>query len=112
MPEETFFVFYRLWGPWRPVGTAVFLLVFVIPFVGLLGVKPKKYAPTMVGFALVSLVGIWLERYLEVVPSINGGAGPAIGAPELGGTALFGGLSFLCIAWFAAPRAVVSPRPA
>ena len=110
LPEETFFVFYRLWGPWRPVGTGVFLLVFVIPFIGLLGVKPKKYAPTMVGFALVSLVGIWLERYLEVVPSINGGVGPAIGLPELGVTALFGGLYLLSIAWFAARRPMLSPR--
>ena len=110
LPEETFFVFYRLWGPWRPLGTAVFLLVFVIPFIGLLGVKPKKYARTMVGFALVSLVGIWLERYLEVVPSINGGAGPAIGVPELGVTALFAGLYFLSIAWFAARRPMLSPR--
>ena len=110
LPEETFFIFYRLWGPWRPVGTAVFFLVFVIPFVGLLGVKPKKYAPTMVGFALVSLVGIWLERYLEVVPSINNGAGPAIGVPELGVTALFAGLYLLSIAWFAARRPMLSPR--
>ncbi len=110
LPEETFFIFYRLWGPWRPVGTAVFLLVFVIPFIGLLGVKPKKYAPTMVGFALVSLAGIWLERYLEVVPSINNGAGPAIGVPELGVTALFAGLYLLSIAWFAARRPMLSPR--
>src|SRR2546426_5917671 len=43
LPEETFFIFYRLIGPWKPVGVAVFLLVFVIPFVGLLGVRPKKY---------------------------------------------------------------------
>ena len=110
LPEETFFIFYRLWGPWRPVGTAVFFLVFVIPFIGLLGVKPKKYAPTMVGFALVSLAGIWLERYLEVVPSINNGAGPAIGVPEVGVTALFAGLYLLSIAWFAARRPMLSPR--
>jgi len=36
LPEETFFIFYRLFGPWKPIGVAVFLLVFVIPFVGLL----------------------------------------------------------------------------
>src|SRR2546430_10941781 len=48
LPEETYFIFYRLYGAWRPVGTAVFLLVFLIPFVGLLGVKPKKFAPTMI----------------------------------------------------------------
>src|SRR5438874_4074546 len=69
LPEETYFIFYRLTGAWRPVGIAVFLMVFLIPFIGLLGVKPKTFSPTMVGFALVSLAGIWLERYLEVVPA-------------------------------------------
>src|SRR5581483_6671935 len=76
LPEETYFIFYRLWGPWRPVGTAVFLLV----------VRPKQSPPILAGFAVVSLAGIWLERYLEVVPAINGGAGPTLGLPELGAT--------------------------
>ncbi|HXF95943.1 MAG TPA: hypothetical protein VNI61_07545 [Gemmatimonadales bacterium] len=110
LPEETHFVFYRLWGPWLPVGTAVFLMVFVIPFVGLLGVKPKKYAPTLAGFTLVSLAGIWLERYLEVVPSINHGAGPAIGVPELGVALFYFGLFLLGLAWFAGRYPMLSPR--
>ncbi len=110
LPEETYFIFYRLYGVWRPVGIAVFLLVFLIPFIGLLGVKPKLFAPTMVGFALVSLVGIWLERYLEVVPAINGGAGPAIGLPEIGVTLFFGGVFFMSWAWFASRYPIISPR--
>jgi hypothetical protein len=110
LPDETFFIFYRLFGPWKPVGVAVFLLVFVVPFVGLLGAKPKRYPPTLASFALVSLVGIWLERYLEVVPSINGGAGPALGLPELGVTLLFGGLFLLSFAWFGARYPMLSPR--
>jgi len=110
LPEETYFIFYRLYGVWRPVGIAVFLLVFLIPFIGLLGVKPKLFAPTMVGFALVSLVGIWLERYLEVVPAINGGTGPAIGLPEIGVTLFFGGLFFMSWAWFASRYPIISPR--
>ncbi|HEU5260995.1 MAG TPA: hypothetical protein VFU41_06160 [Gemmatimonadales bacterium] len=110
LPEETYFVFYRLIGPWRPVGVGVFLLVFVIPFVGLLGVKPKRYPPTLFGFALISLVGIWLERYVEVVPSINGGAGPAIGVPEIGVTLLFSGLFAVAIGWFAGRYPMISPR--
>src|SRR5204863_2802161 len=92
LPEETYFIFYRLTGAWRPVGIAVFLMVFLIPFIGLLGVKPKTFSPTMVGFALVSLAGIWLERYLEIVPSINGGQGPVIGVTEVGVTLFFAGL--------------------
>ena len=110
LPEETFFIFYRLIGPWKPVGIAVFLLVFVIPFVGLLGVRPKKHAPTLVTFALASLIGVWLERYLEIVPSINGGADPAIGVPEVGVTLLFGGLFLLSIGWFGARYPMLSPR--
>ena len=110
LPEETYFIFYRLIGPWRPVGVWVFLLVFVIPFVGLLGVRPKKYPPTFLAFALVSLAGIWLERYLEIVPSINGGAGPAIGLPEAGVTLLFAGLFLVAMGWFATRYPMISPR--
>ena len=110
LPDETYFIFYRLYGAWRPVGIAVFLLVFVIPFVGLLGARPKTFSPTLVGFAIVSLIGIWLERYLEIVPSINGGAGPAIGVPEIGCALLFGGLFFVSWAWFAGRYPAVSPR--
>ena len=110
LPEETYFIFYRLYGAWRPLGIAVFSLVFVIPFIGLLGERPKKFGPTLVGFAIVSLVGIWLERYLEVVPSINHGAGPAIGIPEIGTTLFFAGLFLLSWAWFAARYPIISPR--
>ncbi|HEV8399189.1 MAG TPA: hypothetical protein VGQ18_05030 [Gemmatimonadales bacterium] len=110
LPEETYFIFYRLSGAWKPIGIAVFLLVFLIPFIGLLGVKPKLFSATMVTFAIVSLAGVWLERYLEVVPSVNHGAGPAIGVPELGTALFFGGIFFLSWAWFAGRFPIISPR--
>jgi len=110
MPEETFFIFYRLIDPWRPFGVAVFLLVFVVPFIGLLGVKPKKSPLLLTTFALVSLLGIWLERYLEVVPSINGRAAPVLGVPEIGVALLFGGLFLGSLGWFGARYPMVSPR--
>ena len=110
LPEETYFVWYRLWGPWRPVGVSVFVLVFVVPFLGLLGAKPKRYPPTFLLFASISLVGLWLERYLEVVPSINGGAGPALGVPEIGVTLLYAGLFLLAFGWFARRYPLLSPR--
>lgn len=110
LPEETYFVFYRLWGPWRPVGTAVFLLVFLVPFIGLLGARPKQQPLILAAFVLTGLAGIWLERYLEVVPSINHGAGPAIGVPELGVTLLFFGLFLLSLGWFGGRYPMLSPR--
>jgi len=110
LPEETWFDFYRLYGAWKPIGVAVFLLVFLAPFVGLLGAWTMKFPPTLVGFGMVSLTGVWLERYLEIVPSINRGAGPAIGLLEVGLLALFGGLFALAYAWFGARYPMVSPR--
>jgi hypothetical protein len=110
LPEETYFVFYRLWGPWRPFGVAVFLMVFVIPFVALLGEKPKRSPVWLLAIALVSLGGVWIERYLEIVPSINGGAGPALGVPELGGLLFFAGLYALSYSWFASRYPMLSPR--
>jgi hypothetical protein len=110
LPEETYFIFYRLWGVWRPVGVAVFLLVFLIPFIGLLGVKPKRSSAWLLGIALLSVAGIWLERYYEIVPSLNGGAGPAIGLPELGALLFIGGLYALSYSWFAARYPMISPR--
>jgi hypothetical protein len=110
LPEETYWVFYRLWGGWRVIGTAVFLMVFVTPFLGLLGARPKTYPPTFAGFALVSLAGLWLERYLEIVPSINQGHGPSLGLPEAGAAVMLFGLFLLAYGAFAKMYPMVSPR--
>jgi hypothetical protein len=110
LPEETGFVFARLWGPWRPVATLVLLGMFVVPFVGLIGVLPKKLPVTLGIFSGVILVALWLERYLMVMPSITEQAGPVFGLPELGPTLLFLGL-FLVTYGLAARRfPMVSPR--
>ena len=110
LPEETGFVFARLWGHWFPVGRAVFLGMFLIPFVGLLGVLPKKTPVTLGFFASVSLCGLWLERYLLVMPSITPAPGPIFGIPELAPTLLFSGLFLLSYALFARRFPMLSPR--
>ena len=110
LPEETGFVFARLWGTWLPVGRAVFLGMFLIPFIGLLGVTPKKWPVTMALFATVSLVALWLERYLMVMPSVTELDGPAFGLPELGPTLLLLGLFFYMYGRFARAFPMISPR--
>lgn len=110
MPEETGFVFARLWGPWRPVGAAVFIGMFLVPFSGLIGVLPKKTPFTLGLFATVSLLALWLERYLLVVPSVTAAAGPMIGVPEIAATVLMGGLFLFCYGLFARTFPMVSPR--
>jgi hypothetical protein len=112
LPEETGFVFARLWGPWRPVGTAVFLGLFIIPFFGLLGEFPKKFSPTLAFFAGLSLVALFIERYLLVLPSVTLEHGPVFGVPELGATALFLGAFILVYGLFGNRFPMVSPRAA
>ncbi len=110
LPEETGFVFARLWGNWLPVGGAVLVGMFIIPFFGLLGVAPKKVRATFVFFATVSLVALWLERYLLVMPSVTALPGPVFGLPEAGPTLLFLGCYLLCYALFARTFPMISPR--
>ncbi|HEY4101059.1 MAG TPA: hypothetical protein VGM20_09300 [Gemmatimonadales bacterium] len=110
MHEETGFVFARLWGPWRPVGAAVGIGVFLIPFAGLLGVAPKKAPLTLGLLATISFASLWLERYLLVTPSVTAAAGPVFGLPELGPICLFLGLFLTCYAIFARTFPMVSPR--
>lgn len=110
LPEETGFVFARLWGPWRPIGAAVFLGMFVVPFIGLLGVLPKKTPVTLGLFTTVSLSALWLERYLMVLPSVTHEAGPVFGLAEFGPTALFLGLFLLAYGLFGRTFPMVSPR--
>jgi hypothetical protein len=65
------------------------MLMFVVPFFGLLSKAAKTYTPTMTLFALCSIVGLWMQRYVEIYPSIYAtGAGEH--ATEAGQTAVEG----------------------
>src|SRR5206468_3923904 len=48
------------------------VLVFVMPFFGLLSRAAKVFYPTLVLFTLCTVVGMWLMRYIEVYPSEYG----------------------------------------
>jgi hypothetical protein len=110
LPEETGFVFARLWGHWLPIGQTVFIGMFLVPFFGLLGVAPKKTRATLGFFAVVSLVSLWLERYLLVMPSVSPLPGPVFDLPEAAPTLLFLGLYLLSYALFARTFPMISPR--
>jgi hypothetical protein len=85
MAEETHFFRLRGIGPWAPLTAIIAVLVFVLPFFGLLSRAAKVYLPTFALFAWSSIIGIWLQRYGEVYPSLYGiPAHMPLGIPELG----------------------------
>ena len=91
MPEETWWVFLRFEEPWRGLGFLAFTLVFVIPFLGMLNKTSKTNPFLLTSFSLVALVGIWVERHVLVMPSLE----PStvwVGLPEIGVTIGFLGL--------------------
>ena len=112
LPEETSAMMLRIAvQPWRPVGILMVILVFVLPFWGLMGVKPKQTPAILGTFAVISLAGLWLDRWVFVVPSIVQRAPRApLGWTELLVTAGFAGLWGLTHAWFAGTFPIVSPR--
>jgi len=93
-PEETHFFANRMSGVWLPVTLAIPILMFAIPFFGLLGKYPKVFSPTMITFALSSLTGLFIHRYIEIYPSIylQGVAQVPFGLWEIGIFAGFLGL--------------------
>jgi Ni/Fe-hydrogenase subunit HybB-like protein len=107
--EETSFVFYRLWGEWRPIAVLVGLMVFLIPFWGLIWVKAKINPITFSLFFAISLAGVWLERYLLVQPSLTE-HGPVFGLPEIAISLGFLGLFLVAYGLFATAFPMVSPR--
>jgi hypothetical protein len=110
LPEETGFVFARLWGHWLPIGVAVLWGMFIIPFFGLLGVRPKKSRVMLGFFATISLVALWLERYLLVMPSVTALPGPQFRVPEAGPTLALAGLFLLAYGVFGRTFPMLSPR--
>ncbi len=66
-------------------------MVFVIPFLGLLNKHTKKSPLLLAAFSLCVLAGMWLERHVLVMPSLNPDS-VWIGLPEVGVTLGFLGL--------------------
>jgi hypothetical protein len=72
IPVETFFIVQRVYYlPWEPLSYVVVILMWVLPFTVLLGVRPKRTPAILGTVALGVLVGIWIERYVLVVPSLS-----------------------------------------
>lgn len=71
LPDETTFALRRLTDGWAAVVWAVLLLVFALPFLGLLHPAGRRSPRVLAGVLVGQLVGLWLNCYLLVVPSLS-----------------------------------------
>jgi hypothetical protein len=72
LPVETFFIVQRVHHmPWSPLSVACLVLIWLIPFVVLMSVRTKKTPMILGTVSALGLVGMWLERYVLVVPSLS-----------------------------------------
>jgi hypothetical protein len=71
MPEETGFLMLRMFAtPWASIGKVALAMCFLMPFTILLSRGIKKIPPALASVGGVIVTGIFLERFLLVMPAI------------------------------------------
>ena len=100
LPWEQAWINTRVGDPWGGLSAAVIVLCFVVPFGGLLGVRPKKTPQILQGFAMVVLGGLWLWHYMLIFPSLHHEGDPvfSVATPLIG--LMFLGLFLISVRWF------------
>jgi len=72
IPTETFFIVQRFWHhPWMFLSWSTPVLIWVIPFLVLLGVRPKRTPAILGAVSLLGLIGVWILNFILVVPSLS-----------------------------------------
>ena len=101
LPEETRFVITRVnSAPWKHLAWVVLILGFAFPFIVLLSRKAKMNRGIMLVVSSIILIGMWLERFLLVAPSLWKGKDLPLGFSELLISLGFLGLMSLSLLWF------------
>lgn len=100
LPEETQWLILRTREfPWKGLAWIVFPMCFIIPFVSLLSRDVKKNRVTYAVVCFVLMTGVWLDRYLLIMPEISPHHIP-FGFTEVGIFVGFLGAYLLCIRSF------------
>ena len=101
IPEETRYLILRVRSnPWAPVAWVILGMIFLTPFLGLLRRKVKTNPTAIIFISGIILVGMWLERFILVAPSIWKGEALPLGSLEILITAGFFGMMALSLTFF------------
>lgn len=85
MPEETWFLILRMYlDPWAPLAKVVGAMCFLIPFTVLLSRGLKKTPKALQAVAVLIAVGIFLERFIMIMPAVWMKDSLPIGLVEIG----------------------------
>jgi hypothetical protein len=100
LPEETQWLILRTREyPWKGIAWLAFPMAFIIPFITLLSRDVKKTPITYATVCFVLMTGVWLDRYLIIMPEVSPGSVP-FGITEVGIFIGFLGAYLLCIRAF------------
>lgn len=97
LPEETQWLILRTREfPWKGLAWVVFPMCFVVPFISLLSRDVKKNRVTYAIVCVILMTGVWLDRYLIIMPEVSPHRIP-FGIEQLGVFVGFLGAYLLCI---------------
>lgn len=63
----------KMVGPFQPVFMVMILALFIVPFLALLFRRIKLCAATLYVVALIICIGVWVNRYMMVIPVFSDG---------------------------------------
>jgi uncharacterized membrane protein YkgB len=101
LPHEQEWFVHRFVDPFGPFVRVVVVLVFILPFFGLLTRPPKMVPGVLAFFAGLILLGHWFERFMLIIPSLWNHEGFPLGLTEVGMGLGFAGLFLLAYTWYA-----------
>ena len=100
MTEETGFILLRTQlDPWAGLSKVVVMVCFFMPWTLLLSRSMKKIRSSFLAVSALIFVGIWLERFVVMVPSIWKGSELPIGMGEILMPLGFGATMVLLVCW-------------
>ena len=70
LPEETQFILLRTRGIWQPFGYLTLFAAFVFPFMMFLSEDTKRTPWVFTTICCVSLFGVWMEKYMVIMPNL------------------------------------------
>ncbi len=101
LPDETRYVIWRvIYDPWAALAWSVLVVLFIIPFLVLLIRKIKMKPVLLTVIAIWILIGVWLEKFLLVTPSLVKGKSLPLGIFEVLITIGWLGLFAFCVCSF------------